>query len=107
MSACPRFLFRLGMSDTQKNREAIQAMKDADGAGIAAEDQAELLEQALVNSVMGPESIRSQTGEEITYRNAQQIIEADKYLASKAASTKAHRGLMFSQLIPPGGGGTP
>jgi len=38
----------------------------------------------------------------VTKRPLSELIEADKYLASKAAASKAHKGLTFSKLIPPG-----
>jgi hypothetical protein len=42
----------------------------------------------------------SATGRPIT-----DLIEADKYLASKAASRSKRRGLLFTKLLPPGAAG--
>jgi hypothetical protein len=35
-------------------------------------------------------------------RSNEQIIEADKYLAAKAAASNKSRGLRFNKIIPPG-----
>ena len=49
----------------------------------------------------GPASVRTDAGE-VVAQSIPDMIEADKYLASKNASAAAHRGLRFNKLIPPG-----
>ena len=51
----------------------------------------------------GPASVRTDAGE-VTAQSIPDMIEADKYLASRNATSagNAHRGLRFNKLIPPG-----
>ena len=55
----------------------------------------------LAEAAVGPKRVRTDAGE-VEAHDLDQIIEADKYLAAKAASTKANRGLRFNRIIPPG-----
>ena len=58
----------------------------------------------LADAAVGPKRVRTDAGE-VEAHDLDQIIEADKYLASKAAvsgSGNTRRGLRFNKLIPPG-----
>jgi hypothetical protein len=56
---------------------------------------------ALKAAAQQPKRVRTDAGEVEAHDLAQQI-EADKYLASKAATWNTHRGLRFNRIIPPG-----
>jgi hypothetical protein len=49
----------------------------------------------------GPASVRTDAGE-VVAQSITDMIEADKYLASRNATAASHRGLRFNKLIPPG-----
>ena len=49
----------------------------------------------------GPKRVRTDAGE-VESQSLPDMIEADKYLASRNAPAAAHRGLRFNKLIPPG-----
>lgn len=49
----------------------------------------------------GPASVRTDAGE-VVAQSIPDMIEADKYLASRAAPAAGNRGLRFNKLIPPG-----
>ena len=51
----------------------------------------------------GPASVRTDAGE-VVAQSLPDMIEADKYLAGRNATSagNAHRGLRFNKLIPPG-----
>ena len=51
----------------------------------------------------GPASVRTDAGE-VVAQSIPDMIEADKYLAARAATAagNTHRGLRFNKLIPPG-----
>ena len=51
----------------------------------------------------GPASVRTDAGE-VVAQSIPDMIEADKYLASRNAvgAGNAHRGLRFNKIIPPG-----
>jgi hypothetical protein len=51
----------------------------------------------------GPASVRTDAGE-VTAQSIPDMIEADKYLASRNAvgARNTHRGLRFNKIIPPG-----
>lgn len=59
----------------------------------------------LAEAAVGPKRVRTDAGE-VEAHDLDQIIEADKYLASKAAvngsGNNTRRGLRFNKLIPPG-----
>jgi hypothetical protein len=58
----------------------------------------------LAEAAVGPKRVRTDAGE-VEAHDLDQIIEADKYLASKAAVSgtgSTRRGLRFNKLIPPG-----
>lgn len=58
---------------------------------------------ALKSAAQQPRRVRTDAGE-VEAHSLRDQIEADKYLAAKAAasSTNKHRGLRFNKLIPPG-----
>ena len=58
---------------------------------------------ALKSAAQQPKRVRTDAGE-VEAHSLRDQIEADKYLAAKAAaaSTNTHRGLRFNKLIPPG-----
>lgn len=41
-------------------------------------------------------------GVSVTNHSLPDLIEAEKHVAAKAAAAKAHRGLRFTKLVPPG-----
>ena len=49
----------------------------------------------------GPASVRTDAGE-VVAQSIPDMIEADKYLAARAAQAAGNRGLRFNKLIPPG-----
>jgi hypothetical protein len=51
----------------------------------------------------GPASVRTDAGE-VTAQSIPDMIEADKYLAGRNATSagNTHRGLRFNKVIPPG-----
>ena len=55
----------------------------------------------LAEAAVGPKRVRTDAGE-VEAHDLDQIIEADKYIASKAAASTPNRGLRFNKLIPPG-----
>jgi hypothetical protein len=58
----------------------------------------------LAEAAVGPKRVRTDAGE-VEAHDLDQIIEADKYLSSKAAVSgtgSTRRGLRFNKLIPPG-----
>jgi hypothetical protein len=58
---------------------------------------------ALKSAAQQPRRVRTDAGE-VEAHDLRQQIEADKYLAAKAAASSGnvHRGLRFNKLIPPG-----
>lgn len=63
----------------------------------------EELRDKIAETASGPKRVRTDAGE-VESQNVADMIEADKYLAAKAASTGTNkrRGLRFNKLIPPG-----
>jgi ribosomal protein L12E/L44/L45/RPP1/RPP2 len=59
----------------------------------------------LETAAVQPQRVRTDAGE-VEQHDLKQLIEADKYLAAKAAATASttnkRRGLRFNKLIPPG-----
>jgi hypothetical protein len=49
----------------------------------------------------GPKRVRTDAGE-VEAQDVASMIEADKYLSAKTASTTKTRGLRFNKLLPPG-----
>lgn len=58
---------------------------------------------ALKQAAVQPKRVRTDAGE-VEAHDLREQIEADKYLASKAAASSGnvHRGLRFNRIIPPG-----
>lgn len=61
------------------------------------------LRQKIEETASGPKRVRTDAGE-VEAQDVASMIEADKYLAAKAASTGSNtrRGLRFNKLTPPG-----
>jgi hypothetical protein len=61
------------------------------------------LRDKIAETASGPKRVRTDAGE-VEAQDVAAMIEADKYLSAKAASsgTNTRRGLRFNKLIPPG-----
>ena len=61
------------------------------------------LRAKIAETASGPKRVRTDAGE-VEAQDVASMIEADKYLAAKAASTSGNtrRGLRFNKLTPPG-----
>jgi len=61
------------------------------------------LADKIDSTAQGPKRVRTDAGE-VEAHSLAEMIEADKYLASRAATaaTNMHRGLRFNVLKPPG-----
>ena len=61
------------------------------------------LRDKIAETASGPKRVRTDAGE-VESQDVAAMIEADKYLAAKAASsgTNTRRGLRFNKLLPPG-----
>ena len=64
------------------------------------------LSDEIEEAAQGPKS-HTVDGESATARDIKDLIEADKYLAAKAAASKKGGGLRFSKFVPGGAAGTP
>lgn len=64
---------------------------------------ADEVSDALKQAAQQPKRVRTDAGE-VEAHDLREQIEADKYLAAKAAasSTNKHRGLRFNKIVPPG-----
>ncbi len=62
---------------------------------------AEDLEQTIHQNATGPAEVSGDAGT-VKQHSLKEQIEADHYLASKAAVNKTKRGLKFNKLVPPG-----
>lgn len=62
---------------------------------------ADELEQAIRANAQGPAKATGDAGSVEQHSLAEQI-EADRYLAAKAAMRDRRRGVRFSKLVPPG-----
>lgn len=60
-------------------------------------DMSEVIRDAVTQSASS-----SVDGISETNRSISELIEADRYLSSKAAVRKKQRGLMISKIVPPG-----
>jgi hypothetical protein len=92
------------MNDSLENREAIQGMKDANASSMSAEDQLELVEQAIVSAVSDPKTIRSASNEEIESRPLTELIAAHEFVAQRTAAANPFGCIARKKLIPPGCG---
>ena len=61
------------------------------------------LEQAIADNAAGPKRAQGDSGS-VEQHSLTEQIEADRYLASKAASKRRDRGLRMSRVAPPGAG---
>lgn len=61
----------------------------------------EELREAIEATATGPKRVRTDAGE-VESQDVSKQIEADKYLAARAAASTKCRGLRFNKLIPPG-----
>lgn len=61
------------------------------------------LEQAIADNAAGPKRAQGDSGS-VEQHSLTDQIEADRYLASKAASKRRDRGLRMSRIAPSGAG---
>lgn len=61
----------------------------------------ESLEQSIRDNAAGPAEAHGDSGG-MKQHSLKDQIEADRYLASKEATKKKHRGLRLSRISPPG-----
>jgi hypothetical protein len=61
------------------------------------------IEQAIEQNAKGPASV-TVAGQTVVQKDVDQQIKADEYLAAKRAAAKAHFGVRFTKIIPPGAG---
>ncbi len=61
------------------------------------------LTDAIRENASGPASA-SGDSVSVSQHSLKDQIEADRYLASRAAVSRRHRGLRFSRVVPPGAG---
>ncbi|NQW46609.1 MAG: hypothetical protein HQ464_02450 [Planctomycetes bacterium] len=59
------------------------------------------IQDAIESTAKGPARVRTDAGE-VEAQDISKQIEADKYLAAKAAANRASRGLRFNQIVPGG-----
>lgn len=64
-------------------------------------EASEAASEALVAALDAPVSVSGDAGS-VTNRSLTELIEADRYVASKDAASKASRGLRITRLLPPG-----
>ncbi len=61
------------------------------------------LSDQIRDAAAGPQQV-TVDGQTVQQRPLDELIEADRYLASKTAATKTHQGLRFAKIVPPGAG---
>jgi hypothetical protein len=59
------------------------------------------IRDAIETTAKGPARVRTDAGE-VQSQDISKQIEADKYLAAKAAASTKARGLRFNQIVPGG-----
>jgi len=59
------------------------------------------LSDKIAETASGPKRVRTDAGE-VESQDVNAMIDADKYLAAKAALKSKTRGLRFNKLLPPG-----
>ncbi len=63
------------------------------------------IEEAIESTALGMTSSETEAdGRSMTSISIKDLIEADRHLANKRASAKAHFGMRMTKAIPPGGG---
>lgn len=60
--------------------------------------------EAIEQAALGPKSVTTKDGTNVTARDMDELIKADNHVAGKTAASKPHFGLRMTKLIPPGGG---
>jgi hypothetical protein len=61
------------------------------------------LPDAIRENAAGPASASGDSGS-VSQHSLRDQIEADRYLSSRAAMSRRHRGLRISRIVPPGAG---
>lgn len=64
----------------------------------------ETVAEAIEQVALGMVQSESENGRSQTALSIDDMIKADRHLASKAARSQPHFGLRFTKCIPPGGG---
>lgn len=64
-------------------------------------DDAETAAETLAAAAAGPKRVRGDAGE-VEQHSLRDLIEYEKFRRAKCATTKAHRGIRLTKLIPPG-----
>ncbi|MBX3356492.1 MAG: hypothetical protein KF724_12420 [Phycisphaeraceae bacterium] len=62
------------------------------------------LEQKIRDAAAGPARASNETGS-VDQQPLGELIDADRYLASKEAATNPRKALRFTKLVPPGAAG--
>lgn len=72
-------------------------------SAVASRSMSDELRNKIGEVASGPKRVRTDAGE-VEAQDVAAMIEADKYLSAKAASTGTNkrRGLRFNKLLPPG-----
>lgn len=63
------------------------------------------LSERIEEVAAGPSSV-SGDGHSVSQQSVGDLIAADKHLAAKSAAARAHMGLRFTKLVPPGARGS-
>lgn len=66
-------------------------------------EQSPPLSEAIRQNASGPAAATGDAGS-VSQHNLRDQIEADRYLASKAAMRRRNRGMRISRVVPPGAG---
>jgi hypothetical protein len=61
------------------------------------------LEQAIADNAAGPKRAQGDSGS-VEQHSLKDVVDADRYLASKEAAKRRDRGIRMSRLAPPGAG---
>jgi hypothetical protein len=64
-------------------------------------DEPATIREAIESNAKGPRSATTD-GVQVTQHSIQDQIAADRHLAESTGAAKAHRGLRFTRLTPPG-----
>ena len=71
---------------------------------MATQSEIDAVEDAIIENAAGPASV-SVSGQTVTAKSADDLIKSANYLAAQAAANnRAHFGLRFTKLVPPGCG---
>lgn len=69
-----------------------------------AEPEHESIEEAIEAQALGRVKKAAEVGRNLEYMPIAELIEAERHIAAKAASSKPHFGMRMTKCIPPGGG---